>query len=302
LNITKYLLLLLLVGYAMIPFLSMKNNGVIESKENTSEQLNIEDLEIEEDENKPKNAITFTTDDDEVEFTIMNPDGLSNEELEAFKEDILLMYNNLQFIIEGSFKKVAFIYVTVHSDEKMGKDEMKWTVQSGDFQVWNYNAEKAPLIYLLTMSLYKMEYKQSTIQIEGLAHYLEMYFGIYQNLKYHINTILSYLNDEGNLSPLEVLFSQEENAQYDIKGFIDEETLLQYEIDYHFYLDAHTISFTSYLIDWYGIEKYFEFLSKRNIIAGIEDVYGQSLKKLEKDWHNRIKEDVLMPKDDLSNF
>lgn len=49
-----------------------------------------------------------------------------------------------------------------------------------------------------------------------------------------------------------------------------------------FYILSH--SFTRYLIDQYGVEKYMQVYKSKRILAGYEEVYGRNLDQLKGDW------------------
>jgi hypothetical protein len=212
-----------------------------------------------------------------IEFIIKNYLNLTPKELDHFKkrlkEATLYLGKNFKPLI-GQGKKY---YITLHEGNKISY------VNGNSIHYYRYLEGRAPIIHELSHALFGYTPGSGFFTQEGIAVFIQNEYKeyLFPNETTPIHQLMNYFVKNERYIPLEILMYEELSESFtDVYG--------NEALSWVSYVEAG--SFTKYLIDKYGKEKYFLIYNQANLVGKIEQVYKKSLNELEEEWLTFINE------------
>ncbi len=112
---------------------------------------------------------------------------------------------------------------------------------------------------------------------EGFASYMEDQYG---KNKLYFEKYMKHYMDSDKLIPISKLIDpNQDDAYFRPKLSNIKENQIIMELSY-----THAASFTKYLIDTYGLEKFEQIYNEKDLAKKVEEVYGKNSGELEKEW------------------
>ncbi|OZM58621.1 hypothetical protein CIB95_03370 [Lottiidibacillus patelloidae] len=257
-----------------------------ENKVNPDDLLKDDDEEGNEKENYE--VVKFYSYDEKVRFTILNTAGYPPLALESLKRDLDIVYKDINFETKDYFSQQSEVYVTLKVD--LGAEDML-EAGSGYMNLYNYDPETEWLHYLTVQAIFKDDqyYKEySRLPREILALYFEIFYGVVDADPY-ASEFISYLDEEGHRIPLKDLLSAEKYNASAYDEYVTEEILMEYEINYYWFVHLQAISFATFFIDTYGMDDFASLYDHEDLVMAVEEISGKSLSALEKEWLDYIE-------------
>lgn len=265
------------------------------------EQGETEELDVKKEKQEPisvssEKYITFTTDDEMVEFTLVNNDKFSKEKINEIKRETLHAYKEILNLTKSHLEKKKEILIQMHKGE--GNSMYKG---GGAIELYIQGNNPYPLVHELTHALLDYDkYKASYLTLDGLA----------VNLEEQITGQISYPRKPANYSLEQLMYYLHQNDLYiPLKLLADPEVGNDiqnlYEADttrWLLYVEAY--SFTKYLIEKHGIDLYMKIYNSNQLEKDIQEMYGESLESLESDWLEYLESkhkdlDIKLPNPDF---
>ncbi|MGX1982061.1 hypothetical protein EDD69_101336 [Thermolongibacillus altinsuensis] len=222
----------------------------------------------------------LTVDEYGIEFIIKNYLNLTPKEMDHFKDSLrkatLYLGEHFNPLI-GDEKK---FYITLNKGNKVSY------VNGNSIHYYRYLEGRAPIIHELSHALFGYTPGSGYFTQEGIAIFIQNEYKeyLFPNEKTPIHQLMNYFVKNERYIPLEILMNEELAERFtDVYG--------NEALSWVSYVEAG--SFTTYLIDKYGKEKYFLIYNQANLAAKIEQVYKKPLNELEKEWLAFINENEL---------
>jgi hypothetical protein len=210
-----------------------------------------------------------------IEFTILNPDYISQKKVKDLKSDINQFMPLLTKDTEGLLERRSSIIITLF------KKEGSTFSLPGAIDIYNNMIDTTDIGWFLTdaafsnHSYYKETYRYGP-RI-GLAWYFEVLYGY---SPFHPNEEFLYNRE---------LYATEYPVS--IKKNIDDlwyKEMNEDLVNYNYYLNS---SFYLYLIETYGLKTYLPLIDLPQTDQTFIKIFGKSLQQLEKDWLNSLSEE-----------
>ncbi|MBB3908799.1 gluzincin family metallopeptidase [Anoxybacteroides rupiense] len=217
-----------------------------------------------------------------IEFIIKNDLNLTPKELGYFKKRL----KQAALYLERNFKPLIIkekkYYITLSKGNKVSY------VNGNSIHYYRYLEGRAPIIHELSHALFGYTPGSGYFTQEGIAVFIQNEYkeNLFPNEKTPIHQLMNYFVNNRRYIPLEVLMNEKLAEKFvDVYG--------NEALSWVSYVEAG--SFTTYLIDKYGKEKYFLIYNQANLKTKIEQVYKKSLNELEEEWlafinKNKIQE------------
>jgi hypothetical protein len=221
----------------------------------------------------------FETEDGKVEFAVQNKGEFSANTLEQIKEEILGFYGALQKE-KIPISPPSKIYLNLHNEQEVSSHN------GGTINLYYVSEGNYPLIHEMTHALFNDEKGQVTQ--EGLAIYMQETYSersVNPNYQEDTHEIMKHLNSKEIMLPLETLLRDDRFFSY---TNLDKDS---YSLRWLAYIES--ASFTRYLINEYGLEKFLEIHGDPDLITTVRDAYGKSLEQLEGEWREFLQSDPL---------
>jgi len=220
--------------------------------------------------------ITFTTDDEMVEFTLVNNDNFSNERLNKVKKETLNAYKEILKLTNSHLEKKKEIMIEMYKGEGVSL-----YTTGGAIKLYIQENKPYPLVHELTHALLDYDrYKASYLTLDGLAMNLEEKITGQISWppvppKYSLDQFMYHLNQKNLYIPITLLADPEVANEINTVYDADSTRWLLYVESY---------SFTKYMIETHGIELYMKIYNSHQLKNDIQEVYGKSFENLENDW------------------
>nr|WP_257989801.1 hypothetical protein [Bacillus infantis]MCR6609534.1 hypothetical protein [Bacillus infantis] len=238
------------------------------------------DAEVTKRAEPPKEGMTnFKTEDGRINIVMQNKGEFSADTLKQIKEEILGFYGELQKE-KMPFSPPSRIYLNLHNEQKVSSHN------GGTINLYHISEGNYPLIHEMTHALFNDENGQVTQ--EGLAIYMQDTYSersVNPNFKEDTHEIMKHLIFKGIMVPLETLLQEDRFFSY--TNLDKDSTSLRWLA----YIES--ASFTRYLIDEYGLEKFLKIHGNPNLTSETQVVYGKSLEQLEGEWRQFLQNDPL---------
>lgn len=223
-------------------------------------------------EKNDKNIVV--TPDGSITFEIINNIEVPQEKVESIKDEILTAYDEIQNSIHTTYVPSERISVYLNEGNQVS------TGFASKIELYGIEEDQYPLVHEMTHSLLgygnNFDTNSGYITQEGFASYMEEKSGK-QNSNSH--KLLKYFIDVNKFIPISRLIDSNETDSYFRPDFTNQKGATLMWISY-----AHSASFTKYLVDTYGFEKFEQIYNERDLAKKIEEVYGKSISEMEKDW------------------
>lgn len=214
------------------------------------------------------------TKDGKITFEIKNDINVPKEKVAILKDEILTAYDNIQQSIHTSY--VPSDKITIYLKE----DGQSWGVAS-KIELTGVKEDIYPLVHEMTHSLlgYGNNFgsDHGYFTQEGFASYMEDQYG---KNKLYFEKYMKHYMDSDKLIPISKLIDpNQDDAYFRPKLSNIKENQILMELSY-----THAASFTKYLIDTYGLEKFEQIYNEKDLAKKVEEVYGKNSGELEKEW------------------
>lgn len=243
-------------------------------------------------ENEPKKEKTeeniIVTEDEAITFKIINTRNVPKKDLEGLKKEILDAYNILKESIETDY--IPAENINIHLLK--GGNEAS-TGYREDIKLRANDISQYPIVHEMTHTIlgYGENFGSTRgfFTQEGFATYMENEYGksigFYRDFSPH--KIMRFFIDKNINIPLYKLIDTGYDDTFFRPVFNDPSDFALRLMSY-----AHAGSFTTYLIDTYGLEKFEQVYNKADLDRKFVEVYGETNEELEKDWLSFIKENT----------
>jgi hypothetical protein len=285
---------------AIIPFFfsaSLDEKALM--KETTNEMINEDKVdkenivkEIERKQNneqsKKNKVMEFVSPDQQVQFTILNPDDYPYEDLVALKRDLRSAFDDIKLEVGMSDYSKLRTDIVVTLKAYMGE---AYTESGANFiNLYNYDTDEGEWLHYALVQAIFSTYEHNWLLNEGLAIYHEYYYG-YANIHSPAAGVVISLQNKDEAIPLHELLAYDRYQEFDYADYINEETLFEFDTNEYWFIMIQLYSFMIYFIDTNGIDTYIEVLAttEKNIIKSLERASGKSIKQLETDWINYLE-------------
>jgi hypothetical protein len=233
-------------------------------------------------------SANFETEDGKVEFVVQNKGEFSAGTLKKIKEEILGFYGAMQKE-KIPLSPPSKIYLNLHNEQKISSHN------GGTINLYYISEGNYPLIHEMTHALFKDEKGQVTQ--EGLAISMQDTYSersVNPNYQEDTHEIMKHLNFKEIMLPLETLLQDDRFFSY---TNLDKDS---YSLRWLAYIES--ASFTRYLINEYGLEKFLEIHGDPDLTTTVRDVYGKSLEQLEGEWREFLQSDPLPNEEALRSY
>ncbi|MGD6845452.1 hypothetical protein ACQCVH_23500 [Bacillus infantis] len=230
----------------------------------------------------------FETEDGKVEFVVQNKGEFSAGTLKEIKEEIVGFYGALQKE-KIPISPPSKIYLNLHNEQKVSFHN------GGTINLYYVSEGNYPLIHEMTHALFKDEKGQVTQ--EGLAIYMQDTYSersVNPNYQEDTHEITKHLMSKEIMLPLETLLQDDRFFSY--INFDKDSSSLRWLA----YIES--ASFTRYLIDEYGLEKFLEIHGDPDLTTTVRYVYGKSLEQLEGEWKQFLQSDPLPDEEAVGSY
>ncbi|WP_155590948.1 hypothetical protein [Lysinibacillus cavernae] len=224
-------------------------------------------------EEKDNNMVV--TEDGKLTFEIINKINVSQDKVDAIKDELLTAYDDIQQTIHTSYVPSEKIKVYLNEG-----NQNSWGLAS-KIELTGVKEDQYPLVHELTHSLlgYGNNFDASSgyFTQEGFASYMEDQYG--KNDLY-LEKYMKHFMDSDKLIPISKLIDPNQDDAYfrpDLTNIEELDTLRWMSY-------THAASFIKYLIDTYGLEKFEQLYNEKDLANKMEEVYGKNSRELEKDW------------------
>ncbi|URT71610.1 hypothetical protein [Cytobacillus firmus] len=212
----------------------------------------------------------FKTEDGEIEINIFNKGSFSEATLKQIKEETLSFYTALkkENVLLSSPSK---IYLHLYDEKKVSYASDN-TIHLYWVKEGNY-----PLIHELTHVI--LGYTEGHVTQEGLAIFMQDSYsdrGAFPNFHEDVHGIMKYLMTRGISISLETLLREEKIFT---QSNLNKDS---YSLRWLGYIES--ASFSDFLINQYGMEKFLKIYDRPNLTDEIHAVYGKKLEHFEMEW------------------
>ncbi|MGD6901626.1 hypothetical protein [Bacillus infantis] len=229
------------------------------------------DAEVTKRAEPAKDELTnFKTEDGKIDIVMQNKGKFSKDTLKQIKEEILGFYGALQKE-KIPLSPPSRIYLHLHNEQKVSSHN------GGTINLYYISEGNDPLIHEMTHALFNDGKGQVTQ--EGLAIYMQDIYSersVNPNYQEDTHEIMKHLISKKIMLPLETLLQEDKFFSY---TNLDKDSSSLRWLAY-----IESASFTRYLINAYGLEKFLEIHGEPDLAATLQAVYGKSLKQLEGEW------------------
>ncbi|GLC88927.1 hypothetical protein [Lysinibacillus piscis] len=241
-----------------------------------------QDTVIPKEQEKSDENIVVTS-DGKTTFVIINNMGARQQKVELIKDELVAAYDAIRNSIQTDY--VPAERINVYLNEGYG---MSWGLRS-EVQLYGITKGQYPLVHELTHSLLGYGYGNNFEKRDGYGYFTPEGFASYMEDKFgkgdsYSHQLVKFFIDSHKLMPISKLIDPIEDNLYfrpDLKSPTG--STLQ-SMSYN-----HAASFTTYLIDTYGLEKFEKIYNQKNVANKIEEVYGKNMGEIEQDWITFIK-------------
>lgn len=176
--------------------------------------------------------------------------------------------------------KINFKFPNVGSSVIGGYEHFKYLILEIYLGREHIELNRAPIAHEIT-HLIKPYYSSLTLR-EGLACFIQDSIGKNPSIPNNGNEIIPLSKEyliEDNRAVINVIGTKGIPKDINLSGIEDSERKAFYILSY---------SFSKYLIDEYGIEKFMEVYEAEDLNKRYKDVYGKKLEGLRSDWINHV--------------
>ncbi|MEE3896917.1 hypothetical protein [Priestia megaterium] len=206
---------------------------------------------------------------------IKNYLNLNKEEIKRFNKELesAVIYLNKNY--KGFIQKKDTYYITLHDGNGISYSN------GSSVHYYRYLEKRAPIIHELSHAMFGYDPNHGSLTQEGLAINIQYKYKeyLFPNEDIPIHHLMKYFIKNNYYIPIDKLTN--ENISNSLFEVNNNEVL-----SWISYVEAG--SFSTYLIDRYGAEKYALIYNQPSISIKIQEVYKKSLKDLEKEWLNYI--------------
>ncbi|OZT10601.1 hypothetical protein CHN50_21185 [Priestia aryabhattai] len=197
--------------------------------------------------------------------------NLNKEEINRFNKELesAVIYLNKNY--KEFIQKKDIYYITLHDGDGISYSN------GSSVHYYRYLEKRAPIIHELSHAMFGYDPNHGSFTQEGLALNIQYKYKeyLFPNEDIPIHHLMKYFIDNEYYIPLDKLTN--ENISNSLFEVNNNEVL-----SWISYVEAG--SFSTYLIDRYGIQKYALIYNQLSISARVQEVYKKSLKDLEKEW------------------
>lgn len=212
----------------------------------------------------------FTTDDGKVEILLFNKGSFSKDIIHAIQDETRTFYNAIQNA-DISINPPSTIYVHLYDEQKVSYTNDN-TIHLYWVKEGNY-----PLVHELSHIFFG--YTEGHLTQEGLAVFMQDSYsekGAFPNFQINIHEIMNFLLNKEIRIPLKVLLSNEQFFEH------TKLTKDSYLLRWLAYIES--ASFTNFLVNQYGMEKFLQIYNQPNLEEVINKVYAREVDQLESEW------------------
>ncbi|SFB04456.1 MULTISPECIES: hypothetical protein [unclassified Bacillus (in: firmicutes)] len=219
-----------------------------------------------------KTSISFTS--KEMDITVLNSGHLTKQELRDFQDEFEKQMSDVLRLTRKALPKVKSVKFDTSTDYNLYSQLVLVFDRS-------FHSEEQSYYYQIVSNIFKQDSSRGRFTAVGLTGYLE---NTLKDLPVHEEYAYSWDNE--HIPSIVVLLDPVEFSANYFHALPSEEEDVDISAETYF----KVASFSSYLIETYGIDRFMKLYDSTDLVSNIEKIYQKTPLELEKEWKEYIEE------------